>query len=82
MCIRDRLRLDQRVPLSWDIPEEKPLTRRELVERIPLQQRFGPAVLGVVLLSFFSAGALLVPLPEQRSIDVPDTEARIETPES
>ena len=78
----DRLRLDQRVPLSWDIPEEKPLTRRELVERIPLQQRFGPAVLGVVLLGFFSAGALLVPLPEQRSIDVPDSEARIEAPES
>jgi len=78
----DRLRLDQRVPVSWNIPEEKPLTRRELVERIPFQQRFGPAVLGVVLLGFFSAGALLIPLPEQRSVDVPDTEARIESPES
>ena len=78
----DRLRRDQRVPVSWNIPEEKPLTRRELVEHIPLQQRFGPAVLGAVLLGFFSAGSLLIPLPEQRSVDVPNTEARIETPES
>ena len=78
----DRLRLDQRVPLTWAIPEDKPLSRRELVERIPLQQRFGPAVLGLVLLGVFSAGALLIPLPEQPSVDVPETEARIETPES
>ena len=77
----DRLRLDQRVPLTWAIPEERPLTRRELVERIPLQQRFAPAVLGAALLGVISAGALLVPLPEQRSIDVQKTEARIETSE-
>ena len=78
----DRLRLDQRVPLTWAIPEDKPLSHRELVERIPLQQRFGPAVLGLALLGVFSAGALLIPLPEQPSVDVPETEARIETPES
>ena len=77
----DRLRLDQRVPLAWAIPEERPLTRRELVERIPFQQRFGPALLGAALLGFISAGSLLLPLPEQRSIDVPKTEARIETSE-
>ena len=77
----DRLRLDQRVPLAWAIPEEQPLTRRELVERIPFQQRFGPALLGAALLGFISAGSLLLPLPEQRSIDVPKTEARIETSE-
>ena len=78
----DRLRLDQRVALTWAIPEDKPLSRRELVERIPLQQRFGPAVLGIALLGVFSAGALVIPLPEQPSVDVPETEARIETSES
>ena len=77
----DRLRLDQRVPLTWAIPEERPLTRRELVERMPLQQRFGPAVLGAALLGVISAGSLMLPLPEQRSIDVPKTEARIEISE-
>ena len=77
----DRLRLDQRVPLTWAIPEERPLTRRELVERMPLQQRFGPAVLGTALLGVISAGSLMLPLPEQRSIDVPKTEARIEISE-
>jgi len=68
--------------LTWAIPEDKPLSRRELVERIPLQQRFGPAVLGIALLGVFSAGSLVIPLPEQPSVDVPETEARIETPES
>ena len=77
----DRLRLDTRVKLAWAIPEERPLTRRELVERMPLQQRFGPAVLGAALLGVISAGSLLVPLPEQRPVDVQKSEARIETSE-
>jgi len=76
----DRLRLDQRVPLSWAIPEDRPLTRRDLVERIPAQQRFGPAAMGATLLTVLTAGSLLIPLPEQRSVDVTEAEARIETP--
>ena len=50
------------------------------MERIPVQQRFGPAAMGAALLGVVSAVALLIPLPEQRSIDVTEAEVRIETP--
>lgn len=77
----DRLRLDQRVPLAWQVPEDQPLTRRELTERIPMQQRFGPAVLGVALLAGLIGLSLLLPLPEQPNIDVRESGSRIESNE-
>ncbi|MEB3253859.1 MAG: DUF4335 domain-containing protein [Synechococcus sp.] len=77
----DRLRLDQRVPLAWTFPPEQPLTRRELTETIPLQQRFGPAVLGGLLLATTAWIAVLVPLPERPTVDVIDAGSRIETNE-
>ena len=47
----DRLRLDQRVQLNWTVPVDRPLARRDLAERIPIQRRFGPALLGSALLA-------------------------------
>ena len=35
----DRLRLDNRVKLTWTFPEDRPLKRQEIVDRIPLQKR-------------------------------------------
>ena len=55
----DRLRLDEKVKLQWTYPEDQPLARKELVERIPLQRRLGPAALGGLLLSLSAAIALL-----------------------
>lgn len=59
----DRLRLDQRVQLSWSLPEDRPLHRRELVERIPLHRRLASPVLGGLALALGVVGALLLPLP-------------------
>ena len=45
----DRLRLDNRVKLTWTFPEDRPLKRQEIVDRIPLQnasdQPFWPGLL-------------------------------------
>lgn len=59
----DRLRLDQRVQLTWDLPADQPLSRHELVERIPLRRRFGPSLLGSFALAASAAIALVLPLP-------------------
>ena len=61
--VLDRLRLDQRVHLSWDLPVDQPLSRQELVERIPLRRRFGPPLLGGAALAATAAIALILPLP-------------------
>ncbi len=61
----DRLRLDQRVQLSWELPADQPLPRHELVERIPLRRRFGPSFLGGFALAATAFIALVLPLPPQ-----------------
>ena len=77
----DRLRLDEKVKLQWTYPEDRPLARKELVERIPLLRRLGPAALGGLLLSFSTAMALLLPLPPRpgtaTSVDVNEPGSRI-----
>ena len=59
----DRLRLDQRVQLSWKLPSDQPLPRHELVERIPMRRRFGPSLLGGLALTAAAAVGLILPLP-------------------
>ena len=77
----DRLRLDQRVQLTWDLPADQPLSRHELVERIPLRRRFGPSLLGGFALAASAAIALVLPLPplpERPTVDA--TEPSSSTP--
>jgi hypothetical protein len=59
----DRLRLDERVKLTWTIPTDQALKRHELVDRIPLQRRLAAPVLGGFALAATVAVALLQPLP-------------------
>jgi len=59
----DQLRLDQRVQLTWQLAENRPLARQELVEKIPLQRRLGAPVLGGLALLSGVAAALVLPLP-------------------
>ena len=59
----DRLRLDERVKLSWTIPTDQPLKRQELVDRIPLQRRLAAPILGGFALAATVGIALLQPLP-------------------
>ena len=59
----DRLRLDQRVQLSWQLSENRPLPRQELVEKIPLQRRLSAPALGGLALASSVAAALVLPLP-------------------
>ena len=61
----DRLRLDGRVKLTWAFPEEQPLQRQEIIDRIPLQKRLGPPLLAGVALACSVATAWLVPLPQE-----------------
>ena len=60
----DRLRLDERVKLTWTIPSDQPLKRQELVERIPLQHRLAAPILGGFALAATVGVALLQPLPQ------------------
>ena len=59
----DRLRLDERVKLTWTIPSDQPLKRRDLVDRIPLQRRLAAPILGGFALAATVGIALLQPLP-------------------
>ena len=59
----DQLRLDQRVQLNWQLAENRPLARQELVEKIPLQRRLGAPGLGGLALISVVAAALVLPLP-------------------
>jgi hypothetical protein len=59
----DRLRLDERVKLTWTIPTDQALKSHQLVDRIPLQRRLAAPVLGGFALAATVAVALLQPLP-------------------
>lgn len=59
----DRLRLDERVRLNWSFPDDRPLTRQEIADRIPIPQRIGAPVLGGLALVAAFAIALIIPLP-------------------
>ena len=59
----DRLRLDERVKLTWTIPSDQPLKRQDLVDRIPLQRRLAAPILGGFALAATVGVALLQPLP-------------------
>ena len=61
----DSLRLDPRVQIAWEIPRDEPLRRRDLVERVPIRQRFAAPLIGTSVL-FFAAGlGLMLPIPSQ-----------------
>ena len=79
----DRLRLDSRVKLTWAFPEERPLQRQEIVDRVPLQKRLGPPLLAGIALACTIATAWLVPLPQETketspapaTVDKPETQS-------
>ena len=59
----DRLRLDERIKLTWTIPPDQPLKRQELADRIPMQRRLAAPVLGGLALAASVGVAILQPLP-------------------
>ena len=79
----DRLRLDSRVKLTWAFPEDRPLQRQEIVDRVPLQKRLGPPLLAGIALACTIATAWLVPLPRETketspapaTVDKPETQS-------
>ena len=79
----DRLRLDSRVKLTWAFPEDRPLQRQEIVDRVPLQKRLGPPLLAGLALGCTIATAWLVPLPQETketspapaTVDKPETQS-------
>ncbi|MEB3159488.1 MAG: DUF4335 domain-containing protein [Synechococcus sp.] len=60
----DAMRLDPRVQINWPHPQDRPLARRELAERIPLMKRLAAPVLGGVALVVVAGLASVLPLPE------------------
>ena len=79
----DRLRLDSRVKLTWAFPEDRPLQRQEIVDRVPLQKRLGPPLLAGIALACTITTAWLVPLPQETketspapaTVDKPETQS-------
>ena len=77
----DRLRTDSRIKLAWSFPDDRPLQRQEIVDRIPLQKRLGPPVLAGVVLACSIATAWLLPLPQETK-ETPAVPAPVEKPET
>ncbi len=68
----DELRLDSRVRVSWDLPENNPLTRKELVNRVPFIQRFGAPFIGSTAFALVTFVTLLL------TVELPPDENHIE----
>ena len=77
----DRLRLDSRVKLTWTFPDDRPLHRQDIVDRIPLQKRLGPPLLAGLALACSIATAWLVPLPQDTKESSPAA-AAVNKPET
>ena len=75
----DRLRLDERVKLTWTIPSDQPLKRQDLVDRIPLQRRLAAPILGGFALAATVGIALLQPLPPIEEESAQPMAQRLET---
>jgi hypothetical protein len=74
----DQLRLDPRVQLGFSLPAERPLPRREILERIPLRQRLFTPVAAAAALAITASIGLLVPVPRRPaapSVSPPPTPA-------
>jgi hypothetical protein len=63
----DALRSDDRVSISWPEIVNHPLSRRELVERVPLVRRLAAPVFGGLALVVVGVMAMVVPLPTQET---------------
>ena len=77
----DQLRIDPRIKLTWTYPEDRPLQRKDIVDRIPLQKRLGPPVLAGVALACSIATAWLIPLPQETK-ETPPAPAPVDKPET
>ena len=76
----DALCSDDRVAIPWPEIINHPLSRRELVERVPLVRRLAAPVFGGVALVVVGVMAMVVPLPSQEnkaptdSVEAPSTD--------
>ena len=77
----DQLRIDPRIKLTWAYPEDRPLQRKDIVDRIPLQKRLGPPVLAGVALACSIATTWLIPLPQETKETLP-APAPVDKPET
>lgn len=69
----DALRSDQRVAIAWPEIINHPLSRRELVERVPLVRRLAAPVFGGVALVVVGMMAMLIPLPSEETKTLTDS---------
>ncbi len=63
----DALKSDHRVAMSWPEISNHPLSRRELVERVPLLHRLASPFLGGLALVMVGAVAMVLPIPRQQN---------------
>lgn len=61
--VLDQLRLDSRLLLKLDLPDDRPLRGREVSHRIPRRQRLAAPAAAVLALALSTAASLLWPTP-------------------
>ena len=60
----DNLRVDHRVQIPWTLPKDKPLPRREIVERVPIRQRLAAPLVGTSITVMAAVFSLMLPIPQ------------------
>ncbi len=65
-CLDDLIN-DQRVLLTWNIPRSIPLSRREIIGKLPILQRFTAPVLGITTMLFCCLIFSVIPTPQRES---------------
>lgn len=62
----DDLRNDSRIQLTWKVPGDFPLSRKELSERVSLSHRFGASIAGLTAFLIIFGLGLAIPLPQNQ----------------
>lgn len=61
----DQMRLDPRIQLDFALPSERPLPRREILERVPLRQRLASPLAAMGALAITASLGLMLPVPRR-----------------
>ncbi len=60
----DEMRLDPRVQIKWDVPNDRPLSKRETATKWGYTSRFGQPFLATLAFLAFASILILLPIPQ------------------
>ena len=72
-CLDD-IKQDKRVDVIWNLPRNKPLPYRDILDKTSIKERLITPILGITALISISILAFYIPIPEESSVGSDRTE--------